>query len=520
MTWTRTTPRPAFPPAPGARPARSRCGRLGRQDRTPSPREVAGGAGRPRLFADAGGSRRLHQEFRERLALAEGDVGRLVAEARREIRRITSESAWRDGWSGDGHTPDYDPIRHRFERLVELGHADEVVSLGREFIERGHAPDRPVRRRGGDGDRLRRLPADRLPGRRPVEPLLARSPAPRHRRRAGRRLRRHRRRPAAPVLDGPASPEDWSDGGRHPGRPPQGEACRRRDRRRPVPPRLTSATGSPTGSPTPWSTPAEAASCRTLYEAEARAHRQLRAARRLPDRGPRVSTRPSAGPARGSPRPLRSTRASPATWRRALREIARSRKRWDVVAAHAAADFFDQPRRLHVRRADQGRPQGQGRGPRPRGGPALPRDRRTRRSGSCPPKPPAGKLDGPRRPPVGDAPAGAPTPPPEPGPPAPPLLEVDPDWPLPIPEELASRCSIVAGGTIREPRPRLRRACSTWPSPRSGPTRCSAGTTRCSSQPKRAGSYSGPGPLVRRSRRGRRQDGHPERSLSTSIPMP
>jgi uncharacterized Zn finger protein len=79
----------------------------------------------------------LYQEFRERIALREGDVTRLVQEARAEIRRTTSEPAWRNHWSDEGHTPDYSRIRHRFERLVELGHADEVVSLGRDLIEQG-----------------------------------------------------------------------------------------------------------------------------------------------------------------------------------------------------------------------------------------------------------------------------------------------------------------------------------------------------------------------------------------------
>jgi uncharacterized Zn finger protein len=77
----------------------------------------------------------LYQEFREQIALREGDVTRLVQEARAEIRRTTSEPAWRNHWSDEGHTPDYSRIRHRFERLLELGHADEVVALGRELIE-------------------------------------------------------------------------------------------------------------------------------------------------------------------------------------------------------------------------------------------------------------------------------------------------------------------------------------------------------------------------------------------------
>ena len=79
----------------------------------------------------------VYQEFRERIALQSGDVAGLLAEARREIREVTSELAWSNRWNDEGHIPNYTPIRQRFERLLELGHADEVVSLGHEFLEKG-----------------------------------------------------------------------------------------------------------------------------------------------------------------------------------------------------------------------------------------------------------------------------------------------------------------------------------------------------------------------------------------------
>jgi len=80
----------------------------------------------------------LREEYRERVALGEGDVNRLVAQARREIRERTSEIGWQNHWQGEGHTPDYDRLKHRLERLVELGHADAVVELGREFFQRAN----------------------------------------------------------------------------------------------------------------------------------------------------------------------------------------------------------------------------------------------------------------------------------------------------------------------------------------------------------------------------------------------
>ncbi|HEY2411208.1 MAG TPA: SWIM zinc finger family protein [Pirellulaceae bacterium] len=81
----------------------------------------------------------LRAEFQERIALAEGDVQRLVADTKKEMRKVTAELGWQNHWDGGGHTPSYDRLKHRLERLLELGHADELVALGPELIERGMA---------------------------------------------------------------------------------------------------------------------------------------------------------------------------------------------------------------------------------------------------------------------------------------------------------------------------------------------------------------------------------------------
>ena len=78
----------------------------------------------------------LREELRERIALSEGDVDRLVAQARRELRDRTSEVEWQNHWNHEGYTPDYSRLKHRLERLVELGNADAVVNVGRKFIAR------------------------------------------------------------------------------------------------------------------------------------------------------------------------------------------------------------------------------------------------------------------------------------------------------------------------------------------------------------------------------------------------
>lgn len=81
----------------------------------------------------------LRTEFQERIALAEGDVERLVAQARKEVKQVTAEVGWHNSWSGEGHIPDYDRLKQRLVRLVEMGHGDRVVELGRELIRRGFA---------------------------------------------------------------------------------------------------------------------------------------------------------------------------------------------------------------------------------------------------------------------------------------------------------------------------------------------------------------------------------------------
>jgi uncharacterized Zn finger protein len=80
----------------------------------------------------------LREEFRDRIALGEGDVDRLVTEARKKLRRVSSEAGWINSWTGEGHTPDYSRVEHRLERLLELGHPDAVVRLGSEIMTLGN----------------------------------------------------------------------------------------------------------------------------------------------------------------------------------------------------------------------------------------------------------------------------------------------------------------------------------------------------------------------------------------------
>jgi uncharacterized Zn finger protein len=79
----------------------------------------------------------LREEFRERIALGEGNADRLISEARKELRKATSEPGWRNYWKGEGFTPDFSRLARYLDRMVELGHADAVVKLSREIMSRG-----------------------------------------------------------------------------------------------------------------------------------------------------------------------------------------------------------------------------------------------------------------------------------------------------------------------------------------------------------------------------------------------
>jgi len=79
----------------------------------------------------------LREEFQERIALAQGDIDRLVNQARRELHDVTEEVGWQNHWNDEGHTPNYSRLKHKLERLVEMEYCDEVAELGRELIRCG-----------------------------------------------------------------------------------------------------------------------------------------------------------------------------------------------------------------------------------------------------------------------------------------------------------------------------------------------------------------------------------------------
>jgi len=77
------------------------------------------------------------QEIADRQQLTSGNTKTLVTRLHREIQEIGDEPGWQNYWQNEGFTPDYSNIRRKFETLIDAGHADEVLVLGRELVSTG-----------------------------------------------------------------------------------------------------------------------------------------------------------------------------------------------------------------------------------------------------------------------------------------------------------------------------------------------------------------------------------------------
>jgi uncharacterized Zn finger protein len=63
----------------------------------------------------------------------------LVKVVEKEIARASSEPGWQDPWRRRGYIPDYSRVQAGLLRLLDEGHADDVVRLGGELLSAGTA---------------------------------------------------------------------------------------------------------------------------------------------------------------------------------------------------------------------------------------------------------------------------------------------------------------------------------------------------------------------------------------------
>jgi len=76
----------------------------------------------------------MARDLSDRQKLISGSTKTVVARLREEICDIGNEPGWQNYWRGEGYTPDYSGICNKLEGLLKAGHADEVLTLGRELV--------------------------------------------------------------------------------------------------------------------------------------------------------------------------------------------------------------------------------------------------------------------------------------------------------------------------------------------------------------------------------------------------
>ncbi len=79
----------------------------------------------------------IAQDLMDRQQITSGSTKQLVTRLRKDIREAGRQPGWEDDWYGGASTADYSEIRHKLEALLEAGHAEEVLSLGRELLIAG-----------------------------------------------------------------------------------------------------------------------------------------------------------------------------------------------------------------------------------------------------------------------------------------------------------------------------------------------------------------------------------------------
>ncbi len=79
----------------------------------------------------------IESELLFEASLSSKSVKKLVQTIRQEIECVNSDPGWWDGWRQEEYFPDYSRVRNGLQKLLENGHADEVVILGDLLFREG-----------------------------------------------------------------------------------------------------------------------------------------------------------------------------------------------------------------------------------------------------------------------------------------------------------------------------------------------------------------------------------------------
>jgi uncharacterized Zn finger protein len=79
----------------------------------------------------------IGEELNYKVKIERGKPSALIKTVEKEIIRASSEPGWRNYWKHTGYTPDYSRVRVGFQKLLDEGHADEVIKLGEKLFSAG-----------------------------------------------------------------------------------------------------------------------------------------------------------------------------------------------------------------------------------------------------------------------------------------------------------------------------------------------------------------------------------------------
>ncbi|MBN1904035.1 MAG: SWIM zinc finger domain-containing protein [Deltaproteobacteria bacterium] len=75
--------------------------------------------------------------LRDRRSFNSGKMDSRIKHIQKQIEEATKEPGWQNHWDGQGFTPDFSEIRDNMTTLLDEGHADDVLSLGRKLMAAG-----------------------------------------------------------------------------------------------------------------------------------------------------------------------------------------------------------------------------------------------------------------------------------------------------------------------------------------------------------------------------------------------
>lgn len=81
----------------------------------------------------------VRQYIIESEQLASGQIDKLVRALRSEIRNLSAAPAWYNHWRGEGSLPDYSHVDEQLRALADQGYADAVLQLGEELWIKGNS---------------------------------------------------------------------------------------------------------------------------------------------------------------------------------------------------------------------------------------------------------------------------------------------------------------------------------------------------------------------------------------------